>query len=157
MLYIFKFPGCNQVLFFYPRIVQSWNGQRLRCRVQLLSQRFLYEFGNSSEIVYDQLSQVDLSDAAARKTAAKEWRSREFELAKAMQVAMVFTHTSLATTPAYSLFLSGMAEGARTHGPVGGGKFNELPIRVAGMCSMVIYLLIVKPQASYLSILNLVI
>jgi len=75
---------------------------------------------------------VDLADAAARKTAAKEWRSREFEIAKAMHVAMVFTYTSLATTPAYSLFLSEMAEGVKTHGPIGAGRFNELPIRVAG-------------------------
>ena len=63
----------------------------------------------------------------------KEWRSREFELAKAMQVAMVFTHISSATTPAYALFLSGMAEGANTHGPVGAGKFSDLSIRVAVM------------------------
>ena len=80
------------------------------------------------------LMQVGLADASARRTAAKEWRSRESELAKAMQVAMIFTHTSLAATPAYFLFLSGMAGGAKSHGPIGAGKFRELPIRVAGMC-----------------------
>lgn len=87
---------------------------------------------------------MDLADAAARKIAVKEWRSREFDLAKAMRVAMVFTYTSLATTPAYSLFLSRMAEGAKAHGPIGAGKFTELPIRVAGMFMLVTYLLNVK-------------
>jgi len=75
---------------------------------------------------------VDLADAAARKTAVKEYRSREFEIAKAMQVAMVFTYASLATTPAYFHFLSEMAEGAKAHGPISAGRFNELPVRVAG-------------------------
>lgn len=75
---------------------------------------------------------MDLADAAGRKTAAKMWRSKEFEIAKAMQVAMVFTSTSLATTSAYALFLSQMADGAQTHGPICAGRFNELPIRVAG-------------------------
>lgn len=75
---------------------------------------------------------MDLPEAAARKVAAKERRLKEVEVAKLMQVAMIFTHASLAASPAYSLFLSGMAEGARIHGSIGGGKFSELPVRVTG-------------------------
>ncbi|XP_024399265.1 uncharacterized protein [Physcomitrium patens] len=77
------------------------------------------------------LRQVDLVDAADRKIVAKNWRTRESEVAKAMQVAVIFTHSTLAVTPAYSLFLSGMVEGTKIHGPIGAGKFKELPIRVA--------------------------
>lgn len=87
--------------------------------------------------IHDLLWQVNLADAAARKTALKEEWSREIEIAKAMQVAIVFTHTSLASTPAYSQFLLNMAEGAKTHGPIGAGRFSELPIRVAGMSAPV--------------------
>lgn len=75
---------------------------------------------------------MDLPEAAARKLAAKERCAKELEVAKLMHVAMIFTHTSLAVSPAYSLFLSGMAEGAKIHGSIGGGKFSELPVRVTG-------------------------
>jgi hypothetical protein len=53
-----------------------------------------------------------------------------------MKVAMVFAHTTLAVTPAYALFLTRIAEGAKQHGAVGAGKFIELPVQVTGTLSL---------------------
>jgi hypothetical protein len=78
------------------------------------------------------LHKADLQTATAHKVAARERHSKELEVAGLMKVAMVFAHTTLAVTPAYALFLTRIAEGAKQHGAVGAGKFIELPVQVTG-------------------------
>lgn len=77
--------------------------------------------------------------------AARERHSKELEVAGLMKVAMVFAHTTLAVTPAYALFLTRIAEGAKQHGAVGAGKFIELPIQVTGTLSLFVCACVLWP------------
>jgi hypothetical protein len=87
--------------------------------------------------------------------AARERHSKELEVAGLMKVAMVFAHTTLAVTPAYALFLTRIAEGAKQHGAVGAGKFIELPVQVTGTLSLFVCVcLCVCPVAYFLDAMS---
>lgn len=78
------------------------------------------------------IAAVDMDGVVRAKQRALERQFKEAQVATVMGVEMVYTDHGVGSSNEYGEFLERMESHGRAQGPVEGGRFNEVPLRVTG-------------------------
>lgn len=76
------------------------------------------------------LAQVDFDYCRGRQGLVASAKGQEAAVARALGVAMVYTHPQFSVDPAYLGFLERAAAAAGERGPAGGGRLGDVPVMV---------------------------
>lgn len=73
---------------------------------------------------------VDVEECHQRQATVAQQQRLEAAVAAAAGLAMVYSVPSLRLKPALTRFLEGLAAAAAENGPIGGGRFRNVPLCV---------------------------